>query len=505
MVLVGRSCEIEICHKMLRLNHKQFRRYVQIPRPYFSRHISSSKSCLTRDNGKWVCKLFADEKLYVYGHKVGTKHTTMHYTLNSRKPISADIMERALKHLTRGFPPYHLRIRERDGDLWFFKSDGDVKLDIKVCEKGTPKHQAIDEICRPFDEANGPMSRYVMIPADDNDPCPFPDLKTKYPYQYYLLGCPHHAVTDGLSETLFASHIPSMLSTILEGKEIDDSPLGVYKSNEECISIYEQYAQEFLQNHDELTHLKNEISRANKQPLLLEAFPPPRVETPCTRHIKTELDATSVKKISVKCKERGITFGNAFQGITTTALVELVQEAGVIKDAYDISVLYTADIRRYLEKEAKPILGLHMRKMNAVYSVDRNVRDQFWSNCTKIQSLNRDLLKNKSIIKQEVVRQLFLPYTLPEDFYKSKPELTVDFQYNNIGNVRDLGSNEHVIFTNAENYFQIHLSKFPFYHQLFSFKGNVISILSYATDSVTDQTAVALVEKIKCVFKHFSE
>ncbi|XP_066965760.1 uncharacterized protein [Macrobrachium rosenbergii] len=490
---------------MLRLSHKGFRGYVQISRPCLSRQISSSKSCLNRDNGKWVCKLFADEKLYVYGHKVGTKHTTGHYTINSQKPITADIMERALKHLTRRFPPYHLRIRERDGELWFFKPDGDVGLDFKVCEKGTPKYQAIDEIYRPFDEVNGPMSRYVMIPADDNDPCPFPDLKTKYPYQYYLLDCPHHAVTDGLSATTFASQIPNMLRTVLEGKQIDDSPLGEYISNEECISLYEQYAKELLQNPEELTHLKNEISRAKKQPLLFEAFPPPKTETPCTRHIKTALDETSVKKILGKCKERGITFGNVFQGITTTALVELVQEAGVRKDAYDISVFYTADIRRYLKKQAKLVLGLHMRKMTAAYSVDGNVRDQFWSNCRKIQLMNQELLKRKSIIKQEVVHQLHFPYTPPEDFYKSKPELIADFQYNNMGNLGDFGSNEQVIFTSAENYFQIHLSKFPFYHQLLSFKGNVISILSYATDSVSDQTASALVEKMNCLFKHFSE
>ncbi|XP_066965758.1 uncharacterized protein [Macrobrachium rosenbergii] len=491
---------------MLRLNNRIFRGFDHLASPFFSRRISSSKTCLNRDNGKWVCKLCDDEKLYIYGHKVGTKHTAAYLTINSRKPITADVMRRALKHLHRKFPPYHLRIRERDGELWFFKPDGgDTELDFRVRETGTPKYQVIDELYRPFDGVNGPMCRFEFIPADGNDPCLFPDLKAKYPYQYYLADCPHHAVMDGFSNILFYSHLPNIVRTLLEGKElIDDSPVGEYISNEEYLRIYEKCAQGLLQNPEELTRVTSEVSRTDKRPLLFEAFPPPKTETPCTRHIMTQLDETYVSKISGKCKEMGITFGNVFQSITTTALVELVQEAGVRKDIYDISVLSNANLRRYMKKRTNPILGLHMRRMTAAYSVDGNVRDQFWSNCAKIQLLNQELLKNKSIIKQEVVRRLHFPYTPPEDFYKSKPELTIDFQYNNIGDLGDFGGNEQVVFTNAGNYFQIHLSKIPFYHQLLSFKGNVISILSYATDSVTDQTASALVEKMKCLFKHFS-
>ncbi|XP_064118116.1 uncharacterized protein LOC135223544 isoform X2 [Macrobrachium nipponense] len=444
--------------------------------------------------------------MFVYGHQAGYRHTVGHFTINSRKPISADIMRRALKHLHRKFPPYHIRIRERDGELWFFKSDGQVELDFKVREIGTPKYQAIDEVCRPFDEVNGPICRHEFIPADKNDPCLFPDLKTEYPYQYYLLDCPHHAVTDGFSNNMFTSQLLNIVRTLLAGIEwTDHSPVGEYISNEECLRMYEQCAKELLQNPEELTRVTNEVSRTNKKPLLFEAFPPPQAEIPRTRHIMTEFDETSVKKISGRCKERGITFGNVFQGITTTALVELVQEAGVRKDSYDISVLYSVDLRRYMKKQTKPILGLHVRKMSAAYSVDGNVRDQFWSNCTKIQLQNQELLKSKSIIKQGVVRQLHFPQTPPEDFFISKPEITADFQYNNMGNLGDLGNNEQIIFTNAGNYFQIHLSTYPFYHQLLTFKGRAISNFSYATDLVTDQTAVALVEKMKCLLKYFSE
>ncbi|XP_064118938.1 uncharacterized protein LOC135223947 [Macrobrachium nipponense] len=344
----------------------------------------------------------------------------------------------------RKLPNFQLTIRKRDGELWFFKPDDDAELDFKVREKGTPMFQAMDEIFRPFDEVNGPMDRFELIPADNNDPCMIPNLKKKYPYQYYLLKCPHHAVTDGFTHALFASHLLDILRTLIEGKDYeDDSSLGEFISNEEFLRMYEQCAQELLQDPEELTRVTNEVSRAKKKPLLFEAFPPPTGETPNTRHIITELDETSVKKIIGRCKERGITFGN--------------------------------------------------------------VRDKFWNDCTKIQLLNQELLKDKSIIKQEVVRQLHLPYTTPEDFYKSKAEMTLDIQCNNVGDLGDLGNNEEVIFTNASGYYQIHLSKYPFYHQMFTFRGKVVSTLSYATDSVTDQTALALVEKIKCLFKVYSE
>ncbi|XP_064118933.1 uncharacterized protein LOC135223943 [Macrobrachium nipponense] len=408
--------------------------------------------------------------------------------------------------ICRKLPNFQLTIRERDGEFWFFMPDDEAELDFKVREKGTPIFQAMDEILRPFDEVNGPMNRFELIPADDNDPCLFPDLKKKYPYQYYLLVCPHHAVADGFTSAFSANQLPDILRTLMEGKELkDDSPLGEFISNEEFLRMYEQCAQELLQNPEELTRVTNEVSRAHKKPLLFEAFPPPKVETLRTRYITTEFDEISIKKILGRCKERGITFGNVFQGITTTALVELVQEAGVRRDSYDISVLYNADLRRYMKKQTKPILGLHMSRMTAAYSVDGNVRDQFWSNCTKIQLQNQELLKDKAIIKQEVVRQLYLPYTPPEDFYKSKPEITVDFQCNNIGNFGDLGSNEQVIYTNTPGYSQIHFSKCPFYYSVFTFKGKVMSTLGYATDLVTDQTALALVEKMKCLFKYFSE
>lgn len=463
---------------------------------------------MSSDEGEWLHKVHDTEKMFIWGHRAGTRYSTPVYTFNSRKPITQEVFHQGMLHLHRKTPVCQVAAREREGELWWCKPRN-VDIDVKILEKGTPVVDVVNALWREgFDDANGPLLKGRLIPANDEDPCLFPEIKEQFPYQYYMVSNPHHSVLDGISLAFICQPMIDLINAVIEGENIDDSaPTGVFVSSEEYEKADLMFKERLNKDPERLEEVKKEVLKSSKSPILLKGFPRPHDDNPMTKHVFIDLEPKVYHNFLDKCKENGIVYGSGFQAATSAALVELVQDTGCTDDSYDVSVNFTIDLRRYMKQRDHPILGLHARTMASLTNMNKNVRDHFWENCRYVQKVNKDMVKTGSAVEQDVVRQLFMPQVPPEKYFKTLPEVIRDFGINNVGPFDRVmhGKGKHVQLTEINCYTSAHRFIFSFYQQLFTFRGIPNNMISYATDWMTDETANLLVQKIKSIIAHVSQ
>ncbi|KAK7072553.1 hypothetical protein SK128_004337, partial [Halocaridina rubra] len=297
------------------------------------------------------------------------------------------------------------------------------------------------------------------------------------------------------------------INALIDGEDIDDNnPIGEFVSNEEYLKADAILREKLSKDPQRLETVKKMVTRATKTPEICRYISCPVVDKPMTKHKFVEVEPQILKKFLENCKAKGLTYGNSLQTVTNTAIVEMIQEAGACEEFYDMSVNMTIDTRRYLKKRALPALGLHARQMASLFTMPKNPRDRFWENCQMIHQNNKELLKSGSAIDQDVIRQHFIPQIPAEEFFQNQPALTRDYGFNNIGHL-DLvihGRGKHVKITNIESYQAVHNYTFPFYHQFFTYGGNIINIISYSTACLTDDTVEQLLGRIRSIITQYA-
>ncbi|KAK7068142.1 hypothetical protein SK128_015598 [Halocaridina rubra] len=460
-----------------------------------------------RDEGEWIHALDYTQKVFLYGQRAGTRFNVPTYTLHARKPLSHDTIYKATQNIIRRSWVYQVVVREKEGELWWNKQD-DVEVDIKIHQKGASKVDVLNKIwSEGFDEVNGPLWKTRLLESDEEDKFVSTEIKKEYPHRYYFYSFPHHALVDGQSAALFSQPIIDSINAVIEGEDIDDSkPIGEFVSNEEYLKADIILKEKLSKDPQRLETIKEIVNRSTKAPEICKYIPRPVVNKPMTKHTFVEVEPQILKKFLENCKAKGLTYGNSLQTVTNTAIVEMIQEAGACEEFYDMSVNMTIDTRRYLKKRALPALGLHARQMASLFTMPKNPRDRFWENCQNIHQSNKELLKSGSAIEQDVIRQYFIPQVPAEEFFQNQPALTRDYGFNNVGSLDPVihGRGKHVQITHIESYQAVHNYTFPFYQQLFTYRGNDINMISYSTDCLTDDTVQQLLDRIRSIITQYA-
>ncbi|XP_068218606.1 uncharacterized protein [Palaemon carinicauda] len=465
-----------------------------------SRHERSNNT------GSFLHKLDLNQRSFFWGHRSGTKYTVMVFTLNSKKPLSPDLIHQAMIHWQRKSPCFQIVIKERERDLWFYGPKY-CDVDFKVVKQGTPFEEVLDECSGRFDEANGPLWRSRLLLEKVNDlRCRDLEVEKQYPHQCHLVLCTHHSVVDGA--TIFPMVQPALdiIDNLIEGKKIDESLAGVFISNEESTKLYAKAKERLISNPERLETLRDLTLRCHKPPILLKRFPRPEVANPSTKHLFMEMDQPTIEKFIEKCRLAGVTLGSGLQMVVNTALVELVQEVGVSEESYEMSTHMVVDMRRYFRTRELPIHGCFVKAPVSFITLDKRVRRNFWNNCQALHEINLDILRNKQVFEQEVAREMFLETLPPEKFFENPPVATRDYGFNNVSQMHKLmpGRGKHIQVTNFAGLNGLHRCPLPFMFVFHKYRGFHNAEISYASDWLTEENAMTISEKVKSLLENFS-
>lgn len=369
---------------------------------------------------------------------------------------------------------------------------------FQVLERGTDTQDVVNAMWDEGFERDAAVWKSRLVPADAHEPCPMPELQAAYPYQYNFMTCTHHAIGDGMSIAHLCQGFLDILNTILDGRQVDDKPLGIFLSNEEIAAKDELIRKQLLKDPERLEGLKAEVLRANKAPLLHKAFPRPTVAKPETKHIINHLEGKTHDTFVQRCKKAGVSFGSGIQAAINTAMVEMVKDVGVDDEYHDISVNLAADLRRYMQRRPLHVLGLHARTMAVVTRTHKDTRQSFWEYAADLHRKVGAQVKSGGVLQQEVVRRMVLPKVDPKKFYTVSPEPIRDYGFSSLGDFAKVipGTGKHVQMTNLLHYSAAHKFIYMNFHQVFTFRGRCTYFFCYATDQMSDETAQLLANKV---------
>ncbi|XP_027228294.2 uncharacterized protein [Penaeus vannamei] len=454
---------------------------------------------------EWLWPVDDTQMMFVAGHDAGARFASPAMTLNSSAPLRVEDVEEALFQLQRKTPMYQACISERNGRLWWKRDDLDINF--KVLERGTDTLDVINAMWDEGFERDGVVWKSRLVPADAHEPCPMPELQAAYPYQYNFMTCTHHAIGDGISVAYLCQGFLDILNTIIDGRQVDDKPLGIFLSCEEIAAKDELIRKQLLEDRERLEGLKAEVLRANKSPVLHKAFPRPSVDKPTTKYIINHLERNTHDAFAKRCKEAGVSFGSGIQAVINTAMVEMVRDAGIDDEYHDISVNLAADLRRYMEPRPLPALGLHARTMASVTRTHKDTRQRFWEYAAGLHREVGAQIKSGGILQQEVVRRMIMPKVDPNQFYAGPTELIRDYGFSNLGDFAKVipGTGKHVQMTNLMQFSATHKFVYMNFHQMFTFRGRTKYLISYSTDQMSDETAQLLANKIFEIIEEVSK
>ncbi|CAL4068527.1 unnamed protein product [Meganyctiphanes norvegica] len=425
-------------------------------------------------------------------------------TVNSKVPLSADLFHSALKHTANKVPCLRLAIKEVFGKLWVAEVDN-MDIDFKMI-----KHRKIDKVLEHIkDEGvnNYPWSVWVM-PAQKDEPCPIPEMGEAFPHQYNLI-LKQNVFMDGYSMARTLRCIVECLEDLVTGKPIDDrSPIGRYSRGDELLGRKVDIKKALKNDPDRLEREKEWLMSTFKSPLLYEAFPmPSNVENVTTKHIVKKVETDLLNAFHSKCKSIGVSISSGLLEVFNAATVEMVQDAGVRQEGYQLVVGHYVNMRRYLLANPKDVLGSFIGKMHQSMHCSANTRKDFWENAKDIHENFHALIKQDGPTMEECVRDMVFPPIDPDEFVQTTP--TKDERDYAFSNLMDLtptlfNNGKYVQHTNIvavnynHNYTHPILYEFQTYHGFSHLTGN------YDTSKLTDDTANELMDRIMGVLRSVS-
>ncbi|XP_037799678.1 uncharacterized protein LOC119594694 [Penaeus monodon] len=435
-------------------------------------------------------------EMFKAGHAVGTRQAGGRYRYNTVKPLNPEHVEQALRHYQRKFPNSRCFFKERDGKLWVCE-DPNPDIDFEYLEGGESSAVIEQFASEALFADRTPSWKARLVPVAADAPCPMPEIKAAFPYQYELFMMPHHGLIDGFTMTFVTGKLVGLLNDVIAGRPINDEPFGVYLNNEEIVKIDEQIAKDFEKEPEKVEAMKQELLACDTTPILSRAFPPPGGK-PATDFVYRDVDQECLASFTAKCKANGVTFNSGIEAVINTAMIEMAREAGVEGESHYLSINLATDLRRYMKRRPLPILGLHVRPTVHRIETPFDVRDNFWDYTRKLHQRLSILLKSGEALQQNVVREMTMPQVSPVEFHASKPKPLRDYGLTNVGDLTSVipGVGEHLQQTDLGMFTCAHSTGFPMLHQLYTFRGHSPYTLSYDTSYIAKETAVALMDKI---------
>ncbi|KAG7171798.1 hypothetical protein Hamer_G000713 [Homarus americanus] len=409
---------------------------------------------------------------------------------------------------TLKIPILRVNIKPRGGQPWYYE-DEHINLDFQVLEEGANPSEEFQKLSKEgLGTEDAPLMKVRMIPGVTDASCAFPEYNKDFPHQYAIIFFVHHSIMDGTSMAYSLRGFVEVLDRVLRGQSVDNTKqIGVFVSHQE-ITEKELLIEKMLNNDQgRLRELKQEVLASTKSPEILKGYPAPGGPNPTTHFLHREIQPERFHKIYLRCKQHGVTFYTALQAAVNTAIVELLKEAGIHDEDFNISVSNNTNLRRYMARRPSPILGVHVYHTTQLVNVSRNVRESFWNFAKIIGSDLKTLLTSEASLVQSVVRRMTLPPIDPTTYFRTPPPLTSDYLFTNMGDVSAMigGDTHSVRVTGIYNVSEIHNASVMCFHSTHTFRGKPLYTFTYASNYMTHDTAERLVNMIFTILDEVSE
>ncbi|XP_066975311.1 uncharacterized protein [Macrobrachium rosenbergii] len=454
---------------------------------------------------KWLFPASKDAEEIYHAHRYGSGLTGTCHRYNTKLPLQEEHVARALDIWQRKIPSYSCCIKERDNQLWICQ-DPNPKLDFEVLEE-KDRQETIERFST---DAKGsgetPLWKARLIRVSDDSPCVLPELKEAFPYQYDLILSLHHCFMDGFTSGFGFQKLVEILNDVIAGRPLDNQPLAMCVSDADIQELNAKIRRQLEEDPVKLQELKEDTLACNNMPVLLKAFPPPGGKN-YSKTISHDVKQHTLQKFYAYCKSEGVTFNSGFEALINTALVEMIRDAGVNDESHQISVNMAFDMRRYMKQYELPIVGLNRRHYAHRIQTHVNIRNHFWTYTRMLHDKLSRLIKSGEVMQQYVVRQMTMPQVSLDDHYKGNPPLVRDYALANIGDITKIipGEGEHLQMTNSLIFNSIHKSPHMMLQHIFTFRGHSPYSLSYNRNSMSDDTAGELMDRVVNLLENFPQ
>ena len=233
----------------------------------------------------------------------------------------------------------------------------------------------------------GPLWRARLLPWSPQQAfyvkeTSLPGENTKFPHISHIVVYFNRVITDGYSCMRIMKTILRLFNDVISETPIDDTKqIGTLLD----VSREEKVSQEIRKAYEDpafLEQRKQSYCSVAMETLFEKAFPVQPNLKPKTVCLVHKVDEVLTKKFVTRCKKEGCTVHTGFSALIETALIKLMQEAGVDKDSYQLSSIHAADNRVYYDN-CHDEFGLGIGEMDFTHEVNNEGLTYFWTQAKK--------------------------------------------------------------------------------------------------------------------------
>lgn len=379
----------------------------------------------------------------------------------------------------------------------------------------------------PYVGSTGPLWRVRLTRASPTELFSERKIPHEFVHEQKILFGFHHSITDGFSSTKICGVFMNFLNDVLTGKSLDCSAPSMTLSDPElCLSDAMKEVQENWEKHpEEKQKTFAFLATDNTEILVLKAFPVDGTNVePCTFSIRYDFDHATSKCFLEKCKSNGITCHAGFFTATQLALIEVMQEAKIEEEEFDMITRHAINGRRYWSKDVNQNTEFCAAVLIVpiCFAIKPNQKNGFWKIANDFGKLFNDSMNNLMPLKNalfmvEVMKKLDMSSEkkgvpkVPNGYYDTTnmgditSSLTGDFARVVKGNVVAEEAKQ-VIVTDFHRSTSTHFGTNICSLVLHSLKGRLLFSIDFNVTYMTKETAVkyrnAVVNMVKKLAKN---
>ncbi|XP_069164071.1 uncharacterized protein [Procambarus clarkii] len=427
-----------------------------------------------------------------------------YFILHLDQPLDEQQYFKAVTHLCNKVQLLRTCFRPRDKEWWLCEMPI-PSIDFQVVEGSDPIKETQSVLNMPSNLTDGPLWR-VRILTSTSEALPVrPEINKKFPYRNTVILEFQHSAFDGVDIVMIVVWFHKIIDDMLSGKPIDDSQFGQLADHSQTSEIIQQIKSALENDPERLSSLLKLKKEEPATSVLIEAFGAPEPSQAETIYLENVfLNISDVDKFHAKCQSENISFNAGFTSIINTALVEVVREAGLTRDAYNIRSRVPIDMRRYMKGYSKTFpMGFHNAPMYQNISTPYNVKDHFWMYAKQYDVQFQNNMKNKLFIEGMVIDRMLRPADFsPEKFFAKPQPITIDYLFANMFTplFRTYGAGKHVQLTDMRNIANIQALDVAFMCMLLKIREEVQFDVRYSSRGLTKNTAQNIIDKTVSVF-----
>ena len=233
-----------------------------------------------------------------------------------------------------------------------------------------------------------------------------PQVKDTFPHQYHFAFDFHHAVNDGFSLSIILQTFFTILDNLLDRAQIDDMQVGELRDRWEIRAAEAKMRETLEKDPQRLKVLLEERNKLkNRVSLITEAFGEPQEPSPTTHLLDSQvLDDKLLQIFNAKCRAHNVTFNSGFSAVVNVALVEMVREAGVVRDSYMVFTRNPVNTRRFMSDRNSIVLGYHIMQMTHIMMTPWNTKNNFWKYVKDFDNKFRGRINKMGLLEDSMMQ-----------------------------------------------------------------------------------------------------